>query len=70
LPLIEHGVTLLAAVEHVLPLVAGRLDELDRADDRRAERACKLRLLPQLHTQARRALGTHDTSTGWSRPAG
>jgi len=64
LPLIEHGATLLAAVEDILPLMAGWLDELDPADERRAERADELRLLRQLHAQVRRAVGKRDASAG------
>jgi len=64
LPLIEHGTTLLAAIEDILPLMAGWLDELDPADARRAERADELRLLRQLHAQVRRAVGNRDASAG------
>jgi hypothetical protein len=64
LTIIQHGATLLAAIEDILPLMAGWLDELDPADERRAERADESRLLRQLHAQVRRAVGKRDASRG------
>jgi hypothetical protein len=60
LPL-PHGVTLLAAIEDILPLMAGWLNELDPADERRTERADELRLLRQLQVQVRSAVAGTDS---------
>lgn len=44
--------------------MAGWLDELDPTDEHQAKRADELRLLRQLHTQARRAMRKRDASAG------
>jgi hypothetical protein len=50
----EHGATLHAAVETMLPLLAKWFDELDPADSGRPDRADELRRLRQFAVQTRR----------------
>jgi hypothetical protein len=57
LDLAENGAVLLAAVEQIVPLVEGWLDELDPVDPRREQRADELRLLLQFQVQVRGVVG-------------
>jgi hypothetical protein len=54
----EHGLTLRAALETVIPLLTGRLDSLDPADATRPRHADELRLLGQFALQARRVIAS------------
>jgi hypothetical protein len=52
----EHGATLLAAVDVMIPLLSEWLDDLDPADPRRPAKADELRLMHEFHALAQRAI--------------
>ncbi len=52
----EHGATLLAAVDVMIPLLREWLDDLDPADPQRPAKADERRLMHELHARAQRAI--------------
>jgi hypothetical protein len=57
----EHGETLLAAVDVIVPLLEGWLDDMDPADSQKPEGADAVRLTRQFQVQARQAVRREDT---------